>query len=166
MNSQIAPLPPWPYRFFKAPRTHKTKFQPPLNTSSYPPSSYYQFFMSIFTPNIEEAKLYVQIFRPLAQCALSLKSRFIRERLSGRWVVAYESLKTKEKSSWVIPKVVAVTYWSDRLRELFIIKFNSLFKLVFTNVVVTRAGRLREWSQEELRLCNCTHERHHTSVIQ
>ena len=23
------------------------------------------------------------------------------------WVVAYESLKTKEKSSWVIPKVVA-----------------------------------------------------------
>ena len=34
-------------------------------------------------------------------------------------VVAYESLKTTEKSSWVIPKVVAVAYGSGRLRELF-----------------------------------------------
>ena len=59
-------------------------------------------------------------------------------------MVAYESLETKEKSRWVIPKVVAV---SARLRELFITKFKSQFKLGFTNVVVTRAGRLREWSQ-------------------
>ena len=64
-------------------------------------------------------------------------------------MVAYESLETKEKSRWVIPKVVAV---SACLRELFITKFKSQFKLGFTNVVVTRAGRLREWSQWELRL--------------
>ena len=67
-------------------------------------------------------------------------------------MVAYKSLKTNEKSSWVIPKVVAVVYWSGRLRELFIAKFKSQFKRRFTEVVVTRAGRLREWSQGELRL--------------
>ena len=55
-------------------------------------------------------------------------------------MVAYESLKTKEKSSWVIPKVVVVTYRIGRLRDLFITKF----KRGFTNVVVTRVGRLRE----------------------
>ena len=38
-------------------------------------------------------------------------------------VVAYESLKTKEKSGWVIPKVVAVAYGSGHLRELFIKEF-------------------------------------------
>ena len=38
-------------------------------------------------------------------------------------MVAYESLKTKEKSSWVIPKVVGVAYGSGRLRELFIKEF-------------------------------------------
>ena len=36
------------------------------------------------------------------------------------WVVAYESLKAKEKSGWVIPKVVESTYESSRLQELFI----------------------------------------------
>jgi len=53
-------------------------------------------------------------------------------------VVAYESLKTKEKSSSVNdPKVVAVA--SGHLQEL--------FKQGFTKVVVTRAARLQEWSQ-------------------
>ena len=53
-------------------------------------------------------------------------------------MVANESLKTKEKSSWVNgPKVVAVA--SGHLREL--------FKQGFTKVVVTRAARLQEWSQ-------------------
>ena len=66
-------------------------------------------------------------------------------------MVAYKSFKTKEKSSWVIPEVVAVAYWSRRLRELYIAKFKSEFKRGFTKVVVTRAGRLREWSQGELR---------------
>ena len=46
-------------------------------------------------------------------------------------------LQNKEKSSWVILKVVAVAY-----RELFITKFNSQFKRGFTKVVAIRAGRL------------------------
>ena len=33
------------------------------------------------------------------------------------WVVAHESLKTKEKSSRVMPKVIAVGYGSGHLRE-------------------------------------------------
>ena len=62
--------------------------------------------MNVFIADIDTAKLYVRyIFRPLAQCATLLKCWFIRLR-----VVAYESLKIKEKSSWVIPKVVAVAY--------------------------------------------------------
>ena len=35
-----------------------------------------------------------------------------------------KSLKTKEKSSWVILKVVAVAYGSGRLRGLFITKLS------------------------------------------
>ena len=60
--------------------------------------------------------------------------------------------RAKEKSSWVIPEVVAVAYGSGRLQELFITKFKSQFKRGFTKVVVTRDGRLREWLQGELRL--------------
>ena len=46
--------------------------------------------------------------------------------LSGRLVVAYESLKTKEKSSLVLaPKMVALACGSSRLQELFITKFIS-----------------------------------------
>ena len=52
-------------------------------------------------------------------------------------MVAYKSLKTKKKSSWVIPKVVVVTSGSGRLWELFITKFNSKFKWGFRKVVVT-----------------------------
>ena len=37
-------------------------------------------------------------------------------------MIVYESLETKETPSWVIPKVVAVAYWSCRLRGLFITK--------------------------------------------
>ena len=64
------------------------------------------------------------------------------------WVVAYETLKTKEKSSWVIPKVVAVAYDSFSV----ITKFKShwQFKLGFTKVVVIRADCLQEWWQGEL----------------
>ena len=39
-----------------------------------------------------------------------------------------------------------------RLQELFITRFKSQFNRSFTKVVVNRAGRLREWSQGELRL--------------
>ena len=55
-----------------------------------------------------------------------------------------------DKSSWVIPKVVAVAYGSGRLRELLIAKFKLRFKWGFVKVVVTRAGRLQEWSKGEL----------------
>ena len=71
-------------------------------------------------------------------------------------MVAYKSLKTNEKSSWIIPKVVAHAYGSGRLRELFITKFKSQFKWGFLKVVVTRAGHLLEWSQGELRLYKLT----------
>ena len=44
---------------------------------------------------------------------------FMKKTLSD----AYKSLKTKQKFSWVIPKVVTDTYGSSCLRELFITKF-------------------------------------------
>ena len=56
-------------------------------------------------------------------------------------------IKTKEKSSWAIPKVVAGAYGAGCLRELYITKLKSQFKRRFTKVVVGRAGRLQEWSQ-------------------
>ena len=47
-------------------------------------------------------------------------------------------IKTKEKSTWVIPKVVTVASGSaGRLWQLFNTKFNSKFKRGFTKVVVT-----------------------------
>ena len=58
---------------------------------------------------------------------------------------AYESLATKEKSSWVIPKVIAVAYESFSLKK-------SQFKRGFTKVIVTSARRLRVWTQGELGL--------------
>ena len=65
-------------------------------------------------------------------------------------MVAYKSLKTKEKCSWVIPKVDLAAYGSGHLRELFITKFKSQFKWGFAKVVVTRAGRSQEWLKGEL----------------
>ena len=52
-------------------------------------------------------------------------------------MVDYESLQRKEKSSWVIPKVVVVTYRSDRKQELFIKKFKSQFKQDFTKLMLS-----------------------------
>ena len=78
--------------------------------------------------------------RPLAHCAVSLKCWFIRLR-----VFAYESLKIKKKSSWVIPKVVAVAYERFSLLSL-----NQSSNAVSPKVVVTWAGRLRGWSRGEL----------------
>jgi len=60
-----------------------------------------------------------------------------------------QELKNR-KFSWVIPKLVAVAYRSGHLRELFITKFKMQFKWGLAKVVVTRAGRLQEWSQGEL----------------
>ena len=70
-----------------------------------------------------------------------------KKTLSGR----YESLGTKEKSSWVMPKVVAVACGSGPL-QLFITKLKTQFKWSFTEVVVTGARCLRERSPGELRL--------------
>ena len=67
-------------------------------------------------------------------------------------MVAWENLKTKEKSSWVIPKVVMVTYGSGRSRKLLMKEFEWHFKLGFTKVVITRAGCIREWLQGERQL--------------
>ena len=88
---------------------------------------------------------------PLVQCAFSLiKFWLIWLR---PWEVAYESLKTKEKSILVIPELVAVAYGSFSLQSL-----SFEFKQGFTKVVVTIAGRLREWSQGKL------FSRHNTRV--
>ena len=91
--------------------------------------------MRVFISDIDTAKFYIHFFRPLAQCQFHSS------------VDLYP-----EHSEWVIPKVVGVAYGSVLLRDLFITKFNLQFKRGVTKVVVTRAGRLREWSHGELRL--------------
>ena len=67
-----------------------------------------------------------------------------------------ESCKTKEKSSWVVQKVVAFEYGSGRcLRELFITKVKSQFKWSSTkNQVVTRAAVAYERGHKEGFDCN------------
>ena len=42
------------------------------------------------------------------------------------WVVTNKSLKTKEESSWVIPKMVTVAYESGHFWQVFSIKFKSV----------------------------------------
>ena len=68
---------------------------------------------------------------------------YMSKTLSGR----LPEPKIKEKSSWVIPKVVAIASIRERsLTKAFHYKVKSRFKRGFTKVVGTRAGRLREWS--------------------
>ena len=73
-----------------------------------------------FIPDKDTAKLYVQFFRSLAHCAVSLKCWFIWIRLWVTWPLTgrLRELKNKGKSSWVIPKVVAVAYESFSLQTL------------------------------------------------
>ena len=59
-------------------------------------------------------------------------------------------LKNKGKSPLVIHKSGRGRLPNGRLRELFITEFKWQVKRGFTMLVVTRAGRLREWSQGEL----------------
>ena len=66
---------------------------------------------------------------------------------NSQLVVAYKSLKRKGKVQLGNPKSSR-----GRLQLLFITKYKSQFKRGFTRVVVTRAGRLREWSKGELRV--------------
>ena len=68
---------------------------------------------------------------------------YYNKTLSGR----LRQFKNKGKVQLGNPKT-----GSDRLREVFITKFKSQFKQCFTKAVVTRAVRLRELSQGELRL--------------
>ena len=75
----------------------------------------------------------------------------MQKTLSGR----LQELKTKGKV-----QLGNLKSGRGRLRGLFITKFNSHFKWGFAKVVVTRAGRLQEWSQGELRLyikSNCVY---------
>lgn len=44
-------------------------------------------------------------------------------------VAPYESLQTKEKSGWVIAKVIASAYASGHLRDLFITKLQTGFHI-------------------------------------
>ena len=67
--------------------------------------------------------------------------------LSGR----LQELQNKAKAQLGNPKS-----GRGRLRELFITKLKSQFKWGFAKVVVTRAGRIQEWSQGELRLYSYT----------
>ena len=66
---------------------------------------------------------------------------------NSQLVVAYKSLKRKGKVQLGNPKS-----GRDRLQLLFITKYTLQFRRGFTRVVVTRAGRLREWSKGDLRV--------------
>jgi len=81
-------------------------------------------------------KYKTSLYKPFAQCAVSYRSVDLYESDSV-WLYTRAWI---EKSSWVIPKVVLVAYESTR----------SQLKWGFTKVVITRAGRLWEWSQGEL----------------
>ena len=60
----------------------------------------------------------------------------MNKNLSGR----LRELKTQRKVQLCNPKS-----GRGRLRELFVTKFKPQFKRGFMKVIVTRAGRLREW---------------------
>lgn len=65
------------------------------------------------------------------------------------WVIAYESIKTKDKSSWVIPKVVEVAYGGGRLRELFII----LRQKGWTQLLITTRPKTKSNFSEVVYIC-------------
>ena len=118
------------------------------------------------------AKLYIQFFRPkcpkdLYHQAISTVCSFIKELIAMNirlWAVAYGSLKTKEQSSWVIPKVAMVACGNGCLQELFITKFKSQFNWGYTKVVANKAGRLQEWSQGEIWLYHSIPDNHKSHV--
>ena len=97
--------------------------------------------------NLNVYKIQYCTVQDLFQRTISIVFSFIKVLIYMNTTLrAYESLQTKEKFSWVIPKVAVIAYWSGCLRKLFITKFKSRVKRGLTKVVVTRAGRLREWS--------------------
>ena len=106
--------------------------------------------MSLYLNFIELLQIQYCIVQDLYQRTIRAVCSFIKEfmymnkSLSGR----LRELKNKGKVKLSNPKG-----GRGRLRELFITKFKSQFKRGVTKVFVIRAGRLREWSQVELRLC-------------
>ena len=105
--------------------------------------------MSLYLNFIELLQILCCTVQDLSQGTISAVCSFVKvliymnKTLSGR----LRELKNKGKVQLGNPR-------SDRgrLRELFITKFKSQFKRGFTKVVTTRAGRVREQSQGELRL--------------
>ena len=91
--------------------------------------------MNVLTSDEDTAELYVQIFRRLAQCAVSSKCRFIWGRLSGR---------LREPKNRRNVQLGSPNSGRGRLREPFFTKFKLQFKRGFINVVLTRAGRFKE----------------------
>ena len=77
--------------------------------------------MSVFISELYNLNFYkystalykIFINEPLVQFAVSFKCWSVWIRL---WAVAYEGVKTKEKSGWVISKVIMVDHRSGRLR--------------------------------------------------
>ena len=70
--------------------------------------------MSVFISDIDTAKLCVQFFRPLAQCAVKLECCVVDlYEQDYEWSLSsrlQETRNKKKRSSWIIPKVVAVSY--------------------------------------------------------
>ena len=78
----------------------------------------------------------------------TLSSHFNNELLAQCWVIwirLWLQMDNPKSGRGRLPR-------SGHLRELFITKFKSQFKRGFTKAVVTRVGRLRAWTQGELRL--------------
>ena len=99
--------------------------------------------------------------------AISTVCSFIKELIAMNirlWAVAYESLKTMEQSSWVIPKVAMVACGSGCLWQLFITKFKSQFNWGYSKVVANKAGRLQEWLQGEIWLYHPIPDNHKSHV--
>ena len=105
--------------------------------------------MSLYLNFIELLQIQYCTVQDLSQGTISAVCSFVKvliymnKTLSGR----LRELKNKGKVQLGNPKS-----GRGRLREPFITNLKSQFKRSFTKVVATRAGRVREQSQGELRL--------------
>ena len=105
--------------------------------------------MSLYLNFIELLQIQYCTVQDLSQGTISAVCSFVKvliymnKTLSGR----LRELKNKGKVQLGNPKS-----GRGRLREPFITNLKSQFKRGFTKVVATRAGRVREQSQGELRL--------------
>ena len=104
------------------------------------PKEYYGIFLERYV----SALMVEALNSPTSNCLACSTSCSLTWNNSSL-VIPKIQLGYPNKSSWVVPKVVAVAYGRGLLRE-------SRFKRGFTKVVVTRAGRLRELLHGELQL--------------